>query len=303
MLEHLSKIIGSEEWAKTARPLAELPAKVYDDISSFLGKVCGPPGEELGLLFKDRVKCWRMMNLIRILQKVEEKIGPENLGKEKVNLRFLATASEPASFCDDETLQDMWAGLIANSRSASEKDDRNLLFIDTIKSLTSSQARVLKFIYSQLPSKIKHHLSCEENELSDDFFFRPKYRIEHLISELVDLLPDHNPTVGKSNSTDKAPSPTDFGKLPMILVELDNLRQKNLLADICISIRELRTSPFDLKLITTITNFGIAFYGACTGDIKLALRFRYIAKDVPAEVTFLLSANLVEEIFVDPGRI
>ncbi len=63
MLEKVSEILtASDEWAKTARPIAELPAKIYDDISEFLGKLYGPAGEELGLAFRDKIRAWRMKN-------------------------------------------------------------------------------------------------------------------------------------------------------------------------------------------------------------------------------------------------
>lgn len=155
MLEKIPEILASsEEWAKTARPLAELPAQVYDDVSSFLGKLCGPAGEELGLVFKDKIRAWRMANLATVLAKAESKIGADKVGQEWVSPRVLTTVAESASLCEDDTLQEMWAGLISGAGSLDGLDDHNLIYAEVLKSTSVFQARLINKVYDNLLGRL-----------------------------------------------------------------------------------------------------------------------------------------------------
>ena len=129
--------------------------KSFKAAQAVLGRICLPAAEELGLMFQDKVRYWRLNNIIKIIQKSEGKMDFEG---EKLTLsahpRVVKEIMDNGSWCDDETLQEMWAGLIASSCEKNEGDDINLLFVNTLKNLTSNQAKLLNFICENCQMKI-----------------------------------------------------------------------------------------------------------------------------------------------------
>ncbi|WP_081210947.1 Abi-alpha family protein [Salegentibacter sediminis] len=121
--------------------------KSFEAAQSVLSRICLPAAEELGLMFQDKVRYWRLNNIIKIIQKSEGKMDFES---ERLTLsahpRVVKEIMENGSWCDDETLQEMWAGLIASSCDKNDGDDINLLFVNTLKNLTSNQAKILNYI-------------------------------------------------------------------------------------------------------------------------------------------------------------
>ncbi len=136
--------------------------KGFDGAQALLSRVCLPAAEELGLMFQDKVRYWRLNNIIRIIQKSGNLFDFDN---EKLKLtahpRVVKEILDNGSWCDDDGLQDMWAGLIASSCNQQAGDDSNLPFANTLKSLTSRQAKILKFICE----------SCEIKVDKNDFVF------------------------------------------------------------------------------------------------------------------------------------
>jgi hypothetical protein len=121
--------------------------KSFEAAQSILSRICLPAAEELGLMFQDKVRYWRLNNIIKIIQKSE---GIMDFEGEKLTLsahpRVIKEIMENGSWCDNETLQEMWAGLIASSCDKQDGDDINILFVNTLKNLTSNQAKILNFI-------------------------------------------------------------------------------------------------------------------------------------------------------------
>lgn len=102
------------------KPIAEAGQKVsdatVDGVSSFLKAVFKPGLEELGFLIHDRVRQWRLNNILRILDKAKGKMNFD--GRELnlcANARVGLSIMESSSMVDDECLQDLWAGLFVSS--------------------------------------------------------------------------------------------------------------------------------------------------------------------------------------------
>ncbi|MFL9831510.1 Abi-alpha family protein [Flavobacterium sp. ST-87] len=133
--------------------------KSFDAAQSLLSRVCIPAAEELGLMFQDKVRYWRLNNIIKIIQKSEEKMSFDG---EKLTLcahpRVIKEIMENGSWCDDDTLQEMWAGLIASSCEKNIGDDINLLFVNILKNLTSNQAKILNYICENC------HMEIDKND-------------------------------------------------------------------------------------------------------------------------------------------
>jgi len=98
-------------------------------------------------MFQDKVRYWRLNNIIKIVNKSKEQIDFSN---DKLGLtahpRVVKEIMDNGSWCDDDGLQNMWAGLIASSCEEKESDDGNLLFANTLKNLTSRQVKILNYI-------------------------------------------------------------------------------------------------------------------------------------------------------------
>ena len=118
-------------------------------IGRFLGKLCMPAAEEFGLLLRDKVAAYRLNNLQNIINKAQEKIEHQEIPiAGNVSPRLLKEVVEESSWANDDTLQDMWAGLIAESASHAQSNDDTLTYISELKVLTAFQARLLNAVYS-----------------------------------------------------------------------------------------------------------------------------------------------------------
>lgn len=119
-------------------------------MGAFLSKICSPVAEELGLAFQDYVKNWRANNVIKTMEKAEERVK-EKYGNLEVSAspRIVNEVFEKSSWIDNEEVQSMWAGLLASSCSPGVADDRNLIFVNLLNQLTISEARLLNHLATQ----------------------------------------------------------------------------------------------------------------------------------------------------------
>lgn len=121
--------------------------KSIDGIESFLKIVCKPAFEEFGLMLGDKVRYWRLNNIINVLEKSQDKLEfRDNKLELKINPRIALGIIENASLTDEHELQELWSGLFAASCNNDDKNDENIIFIDFLKSITSTQAKILKYI-------------------------------------------------------------------------------------------------------------------------------------------------------------
>ncbi|MGL1102350.1 Abi-alpha family protein [Vibrio vulnificus] len=127
------------------KPIARAAEKSVDGVGSFLGKICMPVAEELGLYFQDKVKVWRAHNAAKIEEKARQ-LAIQNGGYEGQAVHPLLAWKiiENGSFADTSELQDVWAGLLTSSMDF-QPDDSNHIFIDLVSQLTSIQVRIIEY--------------------------------------------------------------------------------------------------------------------------------------------------------------
>lgn len=127
------------------KPVARAAEKSVDGVGSFLGKICMPVAEELGLYFQDKVKVWRANNAAKIEEKAKE-LAIKNGGYEGKTVHPLLAWKiiENGSFADTPELQQVWAGLLSSSMDY-QPDDSNHIFIDLVSQLTSIQVRIIEY--------------------------------------------------------------------------------------------------------------------------------------------------------------
>jgi hypothetical protein len=118
----------------------------WDGVSSFLETVFKPGLEELGFLVKDKVRFWRLNNIMRMLEKAK---GLMNFDGQDLNLcanpRVGLAIMEGCSEVDDDELQELWAGLFVSSCTPDGRDDSNLNFVDLIRHMSSVEARIIEY--------------------------------------------------------------------------------------------------------------------------------------------------------------
>jgi len=140
---------------------------LVDGAGAFLGRICLPAAEEFGQLLRDRIKYWRAVNASKIAAMAEARLRALNAGKSvQAHPRLVGAIIEQGSWTDDEEVQQMWAGLLASSCTQSGTDEENLLFINYLQQLNSTQAKVLNHACNAAPKKV------QENGLiwADDLF-------------------------------------------------------------------------------------------------------------------------------------
>lgn len=115
-------------------------------IGEFLTLVCKPALGEFGYLLQDKVRNWRLNNVVKMLTKAKGKLEYKEGSLEvKSHPRIAISIIDKSSYIDDDTVQEMWAGLFASSCNKDGQDDENLLFIDLLQKLTFSQAKLLNY--------------------------------------------------------------------------------------------------------------------------------------------------------------
>lgn len=120
--------------------------KSFEGIEGFLKLVCAPALEEVGLLLKDKVRHWRLNNVLGILEKAKGKLDfSEEKLQIKAHPRVALSIIDNGSLNDNEEMQELWAGLFASACTKDGQDDENLIFVDLLKKLTVSEARILKY--------------------------------------------------------------------------------------------------------------------------------------------------------------
>lgn len=117
-----------------------------DAAAAFLGRICLPAAEEFGLLLRDRVGHWRTQNLVKIAEKTERKLADNpNAAQVHAHPRIVHSTLENGSWADTDELQEMWAGLLASACTIDGKDESNLMFVNLLSQLTSTQVKVLNY--------------------------------------------------------------------------------------------------------------------------------------------------------------
>lgn len=154
MLDNLQvkDILGVEPVAEATKHVTE---KTIEGVCSFLNLVFTPGLQEVGFMIKDKIRAWRLENVLRVIDKAKGKLDfdGENL-QIQANARVGLSIIDECSKVDDEELQNLWAGLFASSCSEDGKDDSNIIFVDILKRLSSVEARVLAYACEHCPKVI-----------------------------------------------------------------------------------------------------------------------------------------------------
>lgn len=147
MVDEKSKSIDLLGVKPIADSVNTLTKGAVDGAGAFLSRICLPGAEELGFLIKDKVSNWRAQNALSVVCKAEKKFN--NVKKDgdwSAHPRIVVSVIEKGSWSDDDLVQNMWAGLLSSSCSPSGNDESNLIFVNLLAQMTSTEAKILDYV-------------------------------------------------------------------------------------------------------------------------------------------------------------
>ena len=113
--------------------------------------------DDIGAMISDRMKPYRAKNLVNSFRKTERILREACLPANAVPARLLFPIVEACSIEDDETLQEMWAGLLATA--SQQTGSVSPSFIETLRQLAPDDARHLEIVCQE---SVKHYNQVTE---------------------------------------------------------------------------------------------------------------------------------------------
>ncbi|MGE4423851.1 MAG: Abi-alpha family protein [Pseudodesulfovibrio sp.] len=117
------------------------------ELLGFWGDITRIPAKELGEMFADQIKFYRLKNLLRITQKARTICQEHDIQADQIPIRFAVPFLEHASLEDNEYLQKKWANLLAASLIPGTPSNIRL-YVDFLKTISPIEARILDYLYN-----------------------------------------------------------------------------------------------------------------------------------------------------------
>jgi hypothetical protein len=109
----------------------------------FLCRLCQSEAEEAILLLGGQLDTGRTATVIQIVLAAETLLASDpDAERMRAHPKLLANILREGSWCDDESIRQLWAGLLASSCSVEAPDDSNQVFVDLLIHLAPVQAKI-----------------------------------------------------------------------------------------------------------------------------------------------------------------
>ncbi|MGY4568401.1 MULTISPECIES: Abi-alpha family protein [Bradyrhizobium] len=108
----------------------------------FLNKVFEPAATELGQLLGVRMRYWQFKNAVNVMEKAQKLVTDKGLRPEQLRALGFGDAIrllEGASKEEDETVQELWARLMANAVDPRQAVRPEKMFVEILKSLAGRE--------------------------------------------------------------------------------------------------------------------------------------------------------------------
>jgi hypothetical protein len=127
-----SKTAAIVEATKLAKPVVEAGLDLFESL-------VGNPCRIAGGMLSDHIYAWRLMNRIRILDRVAKRLKGRVIDPKTMPAGFLIPLLDACGDSEDETLQELWAGLLAGA--ATNADNQSPIFIRVLRDLSADDAK------------------------------------------------------------------------------------------------------------------------------------------------------------------
>lgn len=124
---------------------AEVEASAKE-ATEFINSIIPGFVKDFGGVLSDQVKFWRFKNQINIIQKVKNKIESSGLMVKEAPLKVLLPIIENSSLEEDESIQDKWANLLANSVTNHEVSPN---YPEILKELSPIEVSILDQLFNE----------------------------------------------------------------------------------------------------------------------------------------------------------
>lgn len=181
-------LLGLGPYGETLKVLAE-------GAVTFLSRICGPAADEFGLILRDKVHLWRLKNTVRIILKAEDLLHAAAEGENRMaHPRIVWGIIEEGSWTDSASVQELWAGLLASSCTPDGTDESNLLFVNLLAQLSSSQVRILQYACQNATKEVTDAgwihaqlVNCTLHKLQDLSGVSDPHRLDREMDHLASL--------------------------------------------------------------------------------------------------------------------
>ncbi len=221
------------EEAKAAKEIAKTTGKAIDaadKLGGFFRLVFGDTAIELGGVTNDWAKYFRYKNLLKIEDKISALHAKRNIEGKTVPIppRYAIPLIQEASHEDDDDIQALWAGLVANSTDPNKKLNVKKIYIEILSSLEPIDVQIMQYfskqgwhLFSEVPGGVisveKLSVDLKHSEKDIELSLQNLNRLGCLIAELEPTWND----IGKSSfgallknkKTTFRPSPLGFSLL------------------------------------------------------------------------------------------
>jgi Abortive infection alpha/Protein of unknown function (DUF2806) len=221
-----------------------------DKLADIIHKLAGPMAEEIGQLLADKIKVYRLKNLIAVGKKIQKILAEAHLSPDAVPPRLFLPILEAASIESDETLQDLWAGLLASA--SDESDSLSPSFIETLKQLTPAEAKTLNKSFDFAKTREGFTLGLTNTVLLSDSTFPLSTREIETFERLGLIRREYDLQQGGRHK-----SGSNLFKIESQMKQLYNFSRS-------LSANALPELTYEFKF----TEYGVRFMKACRGPKK-----------------------------------
>lgn len=148
----------------------QIAVETARDARRFLGKVFGSAATEFEGMLGDQMRYWRFKNMHRILSRAEEITKARDHETETLSELPFGDAIrtiEAASYEEEESVQDLWATLIANAVDPNSGVSVKKIYVDLLQSISFAEAAFLELI-GECEKKTEFADSDELNEFNEE---------------------------------------------------------------------------------------------------------------------------------------
>jgi hypothetical protein len=117
--------------------------KAFSDLTGLIARLAGPAADELGQMGGDTAREYRVRNAIKIFHRIEKMLTEAGITPEPISPRLFLPAIEAATVEDNESLQDLWAALMANAANPARRDAVLPSFVEILKQLLPEEATAI----------------------------------------------------------------------------------------------------------------------------------------------------------------